>query len=81
VFAGVGLQPFHCGPAEGSPSGADIICGEQRDGSLGGPCANDRAGTNKSTTTEDTEDTEAKNLQKDLCVLCVLSGGEFLVII
>jgi alpha-tubulin suppressor-like RCC1 family protein len=58
-----------------------MICGEQRDGSLGGPCANDRAGTNKSTTTEDTEDTEVKNLKQDLCVLFILCGGEFLVII
>jgi hypothetical protein len=58
VFAGVGLQPFQRGPTDGSPSGAAAICGAQRDGSLGGPCANDRAGRNNSTTTEDTEDIE-----------------------
>jgi hypothetical protein len=78
VFAGVGLQPFQRGPTDGSPSGADIICGAQRDGSCTGGCANDRAGANKTTTTEDTEDTEARNLQMDLRVLC---GGEFLMII
>jgi hypothetical protein len=78
VFAVVGLQPFHRGPDNGSPSGAATICGAQRDGSLGGPCANDRAGANKSTTTEDTVDTVEMFFQMDLCALC---GGEFLVII
>src|SRR5262245_49175843 len=63
MLAGVGLQPFHCGPADGSPSGAASICGAHRDGSRAGPCANDWAGTNKSTTTEDTEDTEKINLR------------------
>ena len=68
MFATVGLQPFHRGPAVGSPSGAAIICGAQRDTSRAGACAYTRDGAITPTTinAEIAENSEKTQLLADL---------------
>src|SRR5262245_10708504 len=68
MLAGEGLQPFQCGPADGSPSGAASICGAQRDGSLGGACAYRREGASAATTMN-AEIAEIAEIDL-LCVFC-----------